>query len=204
MAPALGSLVKESRLSGLVDEEDLRDIAASIRGEGAAYARLVRRYQGTVRAQMWRYSRDAQAVDELVQDVFVAAFTSLRSFRGDGPLLHWLRAVATRTGYQFWKRQRRERTRQAAARAALGPLDASPAPGLLPGEAADLLFKLLAQLNAKDRLVLTLYYFEGCDTNEIAARMGWNATLVRVRMHRACRRLRGMMVDAGIGRCSDV
>lgn len=188
-------------MSGLVDEQDVDDIAASLRGDGGAYARLVRRYQGAVRMQMRRFSRDGGAVDELVQDVFVAAYLSLRSFRGDAPLLHWLRAVATRTGYQYWKRQRQDRERQAAFLARAGMPAAS---SLLPNEAGDVLFDLLAQLNPKDRLVLTLYYFDGCDTNEIAARMGWNATLVRVRMHRACRRLRGMMQAAGFRRRSDV
>ena len=45
-------------------------------------------------------------------------------------------------------------------------------------EAAEYLFHLLEGLPPKDRLVLTLLYFEGCDTYEIADRMGCTSSQV--------------------------
>ena len=138
---------------------------------------------------------------ELVQDVFVEAYLSLGSFRGKAPFLHWLRRIATRVGYRHWKRRKRERERFAdASRQHLGALVVCEDP--TPAEAAEHVHKLLEQLPAKDRLVLSLQYFEECDTSEIAERTGWSRTLVKVRAHRARRKLRNLLEEAGIGRSS--
>jgi hypothetical protein len=42
-------------------EADRQDIAGSLAGDGEAYARLVRRYQDRVAAQMWRFTLSALA-----------------------------------------------------------------------------------------------------------------------------------------------
>ena len=58
---------------------------------------------------MWRFTRNRGEWEELVQDVFVEAYFSLKSFRGRAPLLHWLKKVATRVGYRYWKRRKHQR-----------------------------------------------------------------------------------------------
>ena len=172
-----------------VMDTDLNDVEASLRGDDDAFARLIGRYQPQVFKQMWRFSRDAQAVEELVQDVFVEVFKSLKGFRGDAPFLHWTRKIATRVGYRYWKRNARQRRLQQE----LGKnyVEVVSNPETRPSsEAAESLFRILATLSPKDRLVLTLIYFEECTTAEAAARTGWSETLVRVRAHRARQRLR--------------
>ncbi len=178
--------------------QDRDDIAASLNGDEDAFARIVARYQGTVSQQMWRFTRDRNELDELVQEVFVEVFTSLHSYRATAPFLHWLRRVATRTGYRYWKRQGRARERRAALEADRALLH--PPEQAAPTEAAEYTFELLAQLPPDDRLVLTLLYFEALDTRAIAERMGWSRTLVKVRAHRARKRLRGLLEEAGYGR----
>jgi DNA-directed RNA polymerase specialized sigma24 family protein len=84
-------------------KEDASDIAATLSGDGEAYRRLVLRYQGIISQQMSRFSRDASVREELVHDIFVEAYMSLRSYRGTAPWLHWLRKVAVRVGYRYWR-----------------------------------------------------------------------------------------------------
>ena len=76
----------------------------------------------------------------------------------------------------------------------------SEPPAYTPSAAGQYLFELLEGLRPKDRLVLTLHYFEGCATKEIAGRLGLSPMHVRVRMHRARRKLRDRLVSAGFGR----
>lgn len=181
-------------------EMDRQDIAASLRGDGTAYARLVQRYEPAVTRQMWRYSRDAWVVRELMQQVFVEAFRSLPGYRPQAPFLHWLRRIASRVGYRYWKVQRRERERvipleEWHERAAAVAVERQE-----PSEAAEHLFTFLERLPPKDRMVLTLMYFEGCDVQSVAERMGWSRTLVKVRAYRARQRLRTMLEEAGYGK----
>ncbi len=186
-------------MTGPVSGEDRRDVEASLRGDEHAYARIVARYQGLIAAQMWRFSRDAVVVEELVQEAFVECYLGLAKFRGQSPLLHWLRRIATRVGYRHWKLKARDRRKEEAL--AREPridvaLPADPA----PAEAAAWFHRILAQLPPEDRLVLTLHYFEELDMKGIAERMGWTRTLAKVRAFRARKRLRALLEEAGYER----
>ncbi len=182
-----------------VCEEDRKDIAESLAGNGEGFARLVRRYQDRVAAQMWRFTRDAVVLDQLVQDVFVEAYLSLKGFRGRAPFLHWLRRIATRVGFRYWKSKARIEERQQNLEETNLNLAAAPET-LAPGQAAEMLHHLFGKRPPADRLVLTLFYFEECDLREISARSGWNRALVKVRLHRARKKLKSLLEEAGMGR----
>jgi RNA polymerase sigma-70 factor (ECF subfamily) len=185
-----------------VCEEDRKDIAESLAGDGEGFARLVRRYQDRVAAQMWRFTRDAVVLDQLVQDVFVEAYLSLKGFRGRAPFLHWLRRIATRVGFRYWRSQARIEEREEALKETNLNLTAAPET-LTPSEAADMLYQLFGELPPADRLVLTLFYFEECDVKEISARSGWNRALVKVRLHRARKKLKSLLEEVGVRREQD-
>ena len=189
--------VKESIVTEPASEVDLRDVQASLHGDEDAFARLVGRYQHSIFRQMWRFSRDPEVQEELVQQVFIEVFRGLRGFKGRAPFEHWLRRIATRVGYRYWKREARDRRLRDALEQEPLPAESVPEE---PSAAAEQLHAILAQLNPKDRLVLTLLYFEECDGAEIASRTGWNPTLVRVRAHRARQRLKALLEESGLGR----
>ncbi len=179
--------------------QDREDIAASLNGEEEAYARLVRRYQSEVALQLWKYSRDPGQVEELLQEVFVEAYTSLPSYRAEAPFLHWLRRIATRVGYRFWRTQTARRERETAFEPWHDRAEAAPVPGTA-AEAAAQVHALLAQLPPRDRLVLTLMYMEELDTTEVAARTGWSRTLVKVQAFRARQKLKVLLEKQGVER----
>jgi RNA polymerase sigma-70 factor (ECF subfamily) len=200
MALAFERSLEEGRALELrVVDSDQAEIEGSLSGDGAAYARLVKRYESDIARQMWRFTRNEEELQRLVQDVFVEAYLSLRSFKSRSPFLHWLRRIATRVGYRYWKQRDRKRT--ALEQRADIDIDTLASPEeRSPSEAAEYLFRLLERLPADDRLVLTLMYFEECDTREIAERMGWSRTLVKVRAHRARKKLKALLEQAGYGR----
>ena len=181
------------------DDPDLADAMAAAAGDEAAFARIVRRRQGEIARQMWHFTRDRSDHEALVQEVFVGAFVSLPRYRGTAPVMHWLRRIATRTGYQYWKRQARRRGSLAALESAWSEHALRAVDGGEPSDAAECLFELLRRLPDKDRLVLTLVYFEECSMAEAAERTGWSVTLVKVRVFRARHRLRALLEEAGYG-----
>jgi RNA polymerase sigma-70 factor (ECF subfamily) len=187
-----------SEVSQEVTSEDRADIQASLDGDEQAFARLVRRYENQVAAQMWRFTRDPTLLEELVQDVFVQAYLSLRSFKGRAPFLHWIRRIATRVGYRYWKIRDRDEARLAAL-SDLHIETLQTPERQSPSKAAELLHTILAQLPPKDRLVLTLMYFEDLSTQEIADRTGWTLTVVKVRAHRARQKMKKLLARAGLG-----
>ncbi len=164
---------------------DADDIRASLGGDGEAYARLIGRYQQQIAARMRWFSRQPAEAEEMVQDVFVEAYLSLRGFRGQAPFAHWLHKIATRVGYRHWKLQARQRRRGMSRLDdhidGLGALDGN-------GDAAaagELVHSLLARLGPRDRLVLTLLYLEGYSVAEAALLAGWSVPMIKVQAFRA-------------------
>ncbi|HEV3002870.1 MAG TPA: RNA polymerase sigma factor [Pirellulales bacterium] len=175
-------------------ELDWCDIRATLGGDGQAYARIVRRYQDQIASQMWRLSRRRADCEQLVHDVFVEAFLSLKHFQGRAPLLHWLRKIATRVGYRYWKQQARLR-RQATVTLQDWHKSSPAEQRADEAEAASQVHALLAQLPPRDRLVLTLIYLEGCSVAEAAERAGWSQTMTKVQAHRARKKLKKLLEE---------
>jgi RNA polymerase sigma-70 factor (ECF subfamily) len=171
-----------------VDDSDRLDIAAARRGEEEAFGRLVRRHTPALASLLWRFTRDRLCCEELVQESFVEAFFGLDRYRGEAPFDHWLRRIATRVGYRFWKKRDRDRACLSLADLDLPGPEAEPD----PAQAGLLVHELLARLPPPERLVLTLIYFEDCDTRAIAQRMGWTRAMVKMRAYRARRRLQAI------------
>ncbi|MGO9123009.1 MAG: RNA polymerase sigma factor [Desulfomonilaceae bacterium] len=178
--------------------EDMEDIRLSLAGENDAYARLVERYELMIAARMWRFTRDRTVHRELVQDVFVEAFFSLRTFRGAAPFERWLNRIATRVGYHYWRQKRRYKSNQNVS---LEDWDQSMLQEHEPTEpekAAEILHALLAKLPPRDRLVVMLRYVENRSVEETAALIGWTQTMVKVQAWRARNKLKKLFEAAGL------
>lgn len=169
--------------------EDRRDARLAQDGDGDAYARLVHRRQEAVGRWMWRFTRDPAAHAELVEDVFVSAYMSLRSYRGSGPFEHWLRKIALRTGLAWWKQSRKRDNVKSLDETLAARLAEEPS-GYSASEAADLVHRALALLPPRDRLVLTLMHLEGRTVAEVARDTGWSQAMVKVQAWRARAKLK--------------
>lgn len=170
---------------------DWTEIRAALAGDGQAYGRLVARHQQAIAKYLWRFSRDPQVHDELVQTVFVEAYFQLKSFAGRSPWSHWLQVIATRVGYRHWRLQTRQRQRNGVSleESTLASGAAPVGDDLAAAEAAAQVHAALAQLPPRDRLVLTLMYLEEKSVAEIAALTGWSQSMVKVQAYRGRHKL---------------
>ena len=198
--PGLVARPQLVRMSGTRDDtataqprakaEDLHAIRRCLGGDPDSFRHLIERYQQRVATIMWRFSMDADEHYELVGQVFIEAFEGLGGYRAQAPFEHWLSRIATRVGFRYWKRQRRERSlNRVSLEECEQIVDASAADPLDADEAAEMLYRLLAQLPHRDRLVLTLRHVEDCSVEETARRTGWSQTLVKVQAFRARKKL---------------
>jgi len=163
---------------------DAEDVLQARGGDEQAFERIVRRYQHEISRRLQRFSRNTLVHEELIQETFVQAFLGLRTYRADGPLIHWLHRIAVRVGYRYWRVQR--------SRPPHITLDAQALPAPIAREPVEL-YHVLERLSARDRLVLTLVYLEERSVEETAALTGWSRTMVKVQSHRARCRLRKLM-----------
>jgi RNA polymerase sigma-70 factor (ECF subfamily) len=168
-------------------------------GDPAAAEALVN-YLYPVVIQVARRRRP-ERMDETdaAQEVFLRLFRKLEQFRG-GPesLIHWTRRLAFTTCLNLLRHERRrpELHWDDLPPAEAGALEALAAPEGDAGAAGDrraareLLERLLATLPAEDRWLIEWLELEELSVAEVAERTGWSAVRVRVRAHRARRKLK--------------
>ncbi len=133
-------------------------------------------------------------VDELVQDTFVRAFSSLDSFRADSSLRTWLFTILKRL---YLDRRRAERRRRDIAevdeRDAATEYDALDV--MVGDEMARKVQEAVNQLTALQREVFSLRVSEGMAYSEIAQVVGSTEGSCRVHYHNAVKAIREYLTD---------
>jgi RNA polymerase sigma factor (sigma-70 family) len=97
-----------------VELGDAELVAAARRGSQAAFREIVDRHQQAVRSFLRRALADPADADDLAQETFLAAWTSLRRYRREASLRSWLCAIAWKKRLTLERGRRRERLRHAA------------------------------------------------------------------------------------------
>jgi RNA polymerase sigma-70 factor (ECF subfamily) len=89
------------------DEQQL--VAAILRRDRKAAAELVARYSDAVYAYVrHRLAPRAELVDDLVQEVFLAALAGLATFRGESTLRSWLLGIARHKVESYYRERLRD------------------------------------------------------------------------------------------------
>lgn len=89
-------------------------VAAARSGSDRAFARLVDRHQQSVRSFLRRVCGHAADADDLAQDTFLAAWTSLRTLKNPEQLKAWLFSIAWRKAKGMARSAVRARSRDTA------------------------------------------------------------------------------------------
>ncbi len=178
-------------------EADL--IAAVLNGDASSFEPLVRKYSPRIFSTVRRYSRRESEVEDIAQEIWLKAFQKLKSFRSEAPFEHWLMRLAVRTCYDFLRGH--QRNRESAFSELTEPetdwLEHFVGGTEAAGESADaarlLVQRVLEQLSAPARLVITLLEIEDRSVKEISVLTGWSMPLVKVRAFRARAEMRRIL-----------
>lgn len=170
----------------MVDDAEL--VERVRRGDREAFGGLVQRYQRRAFAVAWRFLRQREDAEDVVQESFLAALDKLDSFDATRPFGPWfLRIVANRSMSQL------DRARVRAT----DPLheEIAPASGGVEadfdrGETAALVRDALAELSERQRLVMQWHELDGLATAEIAEALGITESTVRWTVHAGRKALR--------------
>jgi len=187
---------RESMETG--ERDDLEIIEEVLSGDTNRFEVLIERHREHVFRIVGRRVPAGDA-EEVAHDVFVRAWSSLPSFRGDSPFAYWLSKIAVRTCHNYWRASYRSRE---APMSSLGEeheawlentasLD-SAEPSML---ARDIMMKALEHLSPADRAVIELVHLEERPVKEAADLLGWSVANVKVRAHRARKKLRKILGD---------
>jgi len=161
------------------------------RGDDSAFDGIVHGYAADVAALANRLLGWPQDVDDVVQDVFLAAFTGLRKFRGDCGLGTWLFTI---TVNMCRRRQRRRVFRIRAIAVDEDCLDLcveeNAERAAMDTETFARVRRAVRALTPKYREVVVLRYLQGLETSEMCELLGITVNAMQVRLTRAREQLR--------------
>ncbi len=185
----MGSTVA-SGINCEVDATEQELIAEVLDGHPDSFEPLVVKYQPRVFAIARRYARREDEVEDIVQTVFIKAYSKLSSFRGEAPFEHWLMRMATFTCYDFLRKHQRNREWNATDLSSeendwLENMGEESTVKTDQDAAKALVNKLLDGLKPVDRHIIILLDLEGKSVKEISELTDLSESNVKVKAHRA-------------------
>ena len=159
------------------------------------WSRLLREHQRWLRTVVYARLQDPQAVDEVMQEVALAAVEQKAPLADPAKVAPWLYRLAVRQALLYRRRQGRQRKLlDRYAQRQIGLADSSlrpdPLQWLLAAERRRLLQRALERLPKRDAEILLLKYTEDWSYRQIAEHLGTTEGAIQLRLHRARRKLR--------------
>ncbi len=194
-------------MTELVREDEVQLIARSQLGDVSAFNQLVLNYQQSTYGVIFRMLGDRDTAADVTQDVFIAAFRGIQSFRGGSSFRAWLMRIASNAACDYWRRTQRHPTESLDIDAdddnahaasilnsavAMGQ-EVNPEEYLLNRELQELIQRGLQVLPLDQRVAVVLCDIQGLSYEEIAATTQATMGTVRSRIARGRARLRNYL-----------
>lgn len=162
-------------------------------GSKSAYGRLMERYERLVFSVSVSYVRNSDDALDITQDVFLRVYQKLDLYRGDGTFKAWLVRIAHNESISWLRRQKRNQD--------IDELTPDMAPSVGPeqeirvvkDERWKMLLDEIGHLNPKQRMALTMRYFQEMPIREIAGVMECSEGNVKSLLFRGVDKLRNQM-----------
>lgn len=189
----------------IVDETTDRELVARAqRQDVAAYDELVQRYYKKIYALLYNMTSNKEDAEDLIQEVFVKAYSALTRFKGDSSFYTWVYRIAVNRAINYVKRRNKR------AGISLDNVDSgierdkayvelsakeSPFRDATLSELQEKLNTALQKLSDKHRVVVVMHDIEGVPHDEIARVLGVSSGTVRSRLFYARQILQSELAD---------
>jgi RNA polymerase sigma-70 factor, ECF subfamily len=177
------------------EEEGL--IARAAAGDTSAFRRIYERHRQDAARLVYRMIGPRSDLEDVIQEVFVQVYKSLKDFRGQSKFTTWLHRVTVNVVLMH---RRAARSRPVFADEPLAD-GATQSDDVLPDEDVErrermrAFGRLLDRLADKKRVVFVLHELEGVAPTEIAKIVGAPVLTVRTRLFYARREIEAMLAE---------
>jgi RNA polymerase sigma-70 factor (ECF subfamily) len=177
-----------------IDDEHL--VEQFNRGDESAFDRIVEQYSSDIAALANRLLGWSGEVEDVTQDIFLAAFLGLKKFRCESSIKTWLFTITVNKcrSYRYKRMLQRRRIKQAADIAvstSAGTTNGKP----METETFERIRRAVEALPAKYREPVVLRYLQELPTDQISRILGISKNALQVRLNRARARLRENLAE---------
>ena len=182
-------------------------IQAAREGRNDALRALFESNKEKIYAVAYRYMRNKEDAEDVVQDTFIKAFDALDQFNDQSGhvFISWLYRIAINTSIDLLRKKKKMKTKlsnpylQDQASAKTGADD--PADADVIRDVRERIKNVLDQLTPKQRMIFILRHFQHFSLKEIASHMNCSTGSVKKQLFRAVSmvkaELKGLMTEEG-------
>lgn len=178
------------------DEHDKALVERCRKGDRAAFAALVGRYQRPLYNAAYRVLGNADDANDITQTAFLRVVEHLDEYDSRYRFFSWIYRIAVNESLNLLRRNGREEPLE----------DETDLPGGAPdpewqaaeAELSRRVQKALMGMKADDRTVIALRHFSGCSYQEIGQILEIDSITVKSRLFEARSRLRELLKDISI------
>ena len=203
VVPALNQ-VKNTEEKFVSDVELVARVQA---GDRVAFQLLVERYQSRAYTLAFQILKHQQDAEDVVQEAFVKAYLSIKSFQGNASFFTWFYRILVNMAIDFRRKVSRQNRDTSSfdveARDVLEqkvssvhvPQAETPLDATLRREQGEKINQVLASISPDHRAVIVLREVEGLRYEQIADVLGVSKGTVMSRLHYARKKLQQMLGD---------
>jgi RNA polymerase sigma-70 factor (ECF subfamily) len=163
------------------------------KGDGAAIYELLEAHYGDIFAYLRRLCGRRQDAEDLTQETFVRAWSSLDSFRGRSRFSTWLHSIA-HNNYVSWRRRcKTNEPRPDQWWRECMDQDPGPFVNVARRQMAECLYRTVDRLDEDKKHVVHLHYYQDLSLRETAKVLGISTGTVKYRLREALKDLRKLV-----------
>lgn len=162
-------------------------IGLVLSGDAELFRHLVERHEGIAYRTAFAVTRNREDAEEVVQDAFMKAFTSLGAFQQRSKFSTWLFRIVYRQSLNHIEKSKPYKTNIDLGFSSEKEdyLITQDRQKLIHKDQGLYIGKALEKLSVPDRLALSLYYLDEKSQQEISVLTGWSLAATKLRIHRA-------------------
>ncbi|MCE5206485.1 MAG: RNA polymerase sigma factor [Porphyromonadaceae bacterium] len=181
---------------GTIDEEilleELRNLITSRKG----FAHLVSEYSERLYWQIRKMVLSHDDANDILQDVFIKAWTNLENFRGESKLTTWLYRIAINESITFLNKKRTQNNISIDDEDTF-LLNTIESDEYFDGdEAQKLLQKAILTLPDKQRLVFQMKYFDEMKYEDMSEILGTSVGALKASYHHAVKKIEKILGES--------
>jgi RNA polymerase sigma-70 factor (ECF subfamily) len=174
-----------------VDDPALIDALRS--GDRRAFTLLVQHETRSVYQSVYRVLGRAADAEDVTQEAFVAAFRSIRTYRGEGSPRAWLLRIATRLAFRRLAQRRESVELDLVGEERLADRTTEPARAVVAAERQRAIRAAITSLPEPYREVVALRFLADLSLADVAEATGRPLNTVKTHLRRGLERLRPIL-----------
>ena len=172
------------------NQKDINILNRIRMGDKSAYKELINRHKDYAFTVAYRILNNREDAEEVAQDAFMQVFGAMNSFNGESKFTTWFYRIIFNAALMQKRKNKLESVDiENSSEAFLVIHSSDSAEDLQKNERKMAIQKALQNLSADDAVMITLFYLNELSLEEIAEITKISAETIKVKIHRARKRL---------------